>query len=187
MYLTVFTRLDYCFVVNQLARFMSNPDPSHVAAARRVLRYLVGTRSLGITYRRSGQDAVVTSVGGHVSSNTITASTDADHAGAKDRRSVSGWALILNGAVVTWSSKRQSVTAIASTDSEFYSVDISVYPGLCVSETHHGNVGVQANLSHTYLSGQQCMYLSGQGIWHVQQGETHRYSCLSDQGVVGVR
>jgi hypothetical protein len=58
MYLTVFTRLDCCFAVNQLARFMSNPGPSHVAAARRVLRYLAGTRSLGITYRRSGQDTI---------------------------------------------------------------------------------------------------------------------------------
>ena len=50
IYLTAFIRLDCCFAVNQMARFMSNPGPSHVAAARRVLRYLAGTRSLGITY-----------------------------------------------------------------------------------------------------------------------------------------
>jgi hypothetical protein len=122
MYLTVFTRLDCCYVVNQLARFMSKPDPSHVATTRRVLRYLAGTRSLGITYKRSGQDTAVTSVGGHVSSNTLTVSTDPDHAGAKDRRSVSGWTLMFNGTAVTWSSKRQSVTVISNTESEFYSV-----------------------------------------------------------------
>jgi hypothetical protein len=112
MYLTVFTRLDCCYEVNQLVRYMSNPGPSHVSAVRRVLRYFAGTRSLGITYKRSEQDATVTSVGGHVSSNTLTASADADHTGAKDRRSVSGWALMLNGAAVTWSSKRQPVTSI---------------------------------------------------------------------------
>ena len=78
MYLTVFTRLDCCFAVKQLARFMSNPGPSHVAAARRVLRSLAGTRSLGITYRRSGQDAAVSSVGGNVLSNTLTALEDED-------------------------------------------------------------------------------------------------------------
>ena len=122
MYLTVFTRLDWCFVVNQLTKFMSNPGSSHIATARRVLRYLAGTRALGITYRRSGQDASVTSVGDTVQSNTLTASADAHHAGAKDRRSVSGWALMLNGAAVTWSSKRQPVTAISSTESEFYSL-----------------------------------------------------------------
>ena len=30
------------FSVNQCARFMSNPGPSHIAAAKRVLRYLAG-------------------------------------------------------------------------------------------------------------------------------------------------
>jgi hypothetical protein len=53
---------------------------------------------------------------GHTIPNHITASADADHAGGKDRRSVSGWAVMLNGAMVTWSSKRQPVTAISSTE-----------------------------------------------------------------------
>jgi hypothetical protein len=99
-----------------------NPGPTHITAARRVLRYLVGTRSLGITYRRDGQDDAIKSIYGSLEHNTLSASADADHAGAKDRRSVSGWALMLNGDAVTWSSKRQPVTAISSTESEFYSV-----------------------------------------------------------------
>ena len=51
MYLTCFTRGDCSFAVNQCARFMSNLGPTHIAAAKRILRYLAGTRSLGITYR----------------------------------------------------------------------------------------------------------------------------------------
>ena len=39
-----------------------------------------------------------------------------------------------------------------------------MYPGLSVSETHHGNAGVQTNQFHTYHSGQQCMHLSSQGL-----------------------
>ena len=54
--------------------------------------------------------------------NQLSASTDADHAGADDRRSVSGWASMLAGAMIAWSSKRQPVTAISSIESEFYSV-----------------------------------------------------------------
>jgi hypothetical protein len=54
--------------------------------------------------------------------NQLTASEDADHAGADDRRSVSGWAVMLGGAMITWASKRQPVTAISSTESVFYSV-----------------------------------------------------------------
>ena len=110
MYLSVFTRGDISFSVNQCARFMNNPGPSHVTAAKRILRYLAGTTDLGITYHRqtANQEA-----------NTLTASADADHAGADDRRSVSGWAVMLNGAMISWASKR---TAISSTESEFYAV-----------------------------------------------------------------
>jgi hypothetical protein len=122
MYLTTFTRGDCSFAVNQCARFMTNPGPTHIAAAKRILRYLAGTRSLGITYRRNAADTGLESVGLKVAPNQLSASADADHAGADDRRSVSGWAVMLAGAMVTWASKRQPVTAISSTESEFYSV-----------------------------------------------------------------
>ena len=58
-------------------------------------------------------------MGKHVGANQIT---DADHAGAKDRRSISGYAIMLSGAMVMWTSNRQPVTAISSTEREFYSV-----------------------------------------------------------------
>ncbi len=82
----------------------------------------MGTRSLGITYRRDGLDEAIKSLHGSLECNTLSVSADADHVGVKDRHSVSGWTLILNGAVITWASKRQPVTAISSTESEFYSV-----------------------------------------------------------------
>jgi len=82
-----------------------------------VLRYLAGTRCLGITYRRSA--------GTEVNQLWATAaSADADYAGADDRRSVSGWAVLMAGAMVNWVSKRQPVAAISSTESEFYSMSL---------------------------------------------------------------
>ena len=113
MYLGVFTRGDCAFGINQCARFLNNPGPSHVAAAKRILRYIAGTTSLGLTYRRTDKAILA---------NVLSATADADHAGADDRRSVSGWAVMLNGAAISWASKRQPVTAISSTESEFYSV-----------------------------------------------------------------
>ena len=61
----------------------------------------------GITYRRDATDAAAAAMGKRVGPNQITASADADHAGAKDRRSVSGYAIMLAGAMVMWTSKRQ--------------------------------------------------------------------------------
>jgi len=54
--------------------------------------------------------------------NHLSASADTDDAGADDHKSVSGWAIMLAGAIIAGSSKRQPVTVITSTESEFYSV-----------------------------------------------------------------
>ena len=48
MYLTVMTRADCAVAVNQCARFLSNPAPSHVGTAKRILRYVAGTADQGL-------------------------------------------------------------------------------------------------------------------------------------------
>jgi len=114
MFLTKFTAGDCAFAVNQCERFMANPGTTHIAAIRRVLRYLAGTQHMGITYRRTDDDTA----------NQLYTTADADHAGADDRRSVSGWAVMLAGAMISRASKIQPVTAISGTESEFYSVSL---------------------------------------------------------------
>ena len=74
---------------------MPNPGPTHIAAAKCTLRYLAGTKSLGITYRRNASDASLESVGIGSTPHQLSASADADHAGADDRSSVIGWAVML--------------------------------------------------------------------------------------------
>ena len=50
-------------------------------------------------------DPSLLSVGLKTAPNQLSASADADHAGADDRRSVSGWAIMLAGAMIAWSSE----------------------------------------------------------------------------------
>ncbi|GKC28207.1 hypothetical protein Tco_1035501 [Tanacetum coccineum] len=51
---------------------------------------------------------------------SMTAYTDADHAGCQDtRRSTSGSAQFLGEKLVSWSSKKQNYTAISSTEAEY--------------------------------------------------------------------
>jgi len=97
---------------------MSNPGPTHIAAAKRIQRCLAGTQSLGITDKRDAMDPSRV----ETAPNQLSASADADRDGANDHRSVSGWAIMLAGAIIAWSFKCQPVTAISSTESEFYSV-----------------------------------------------------------------
>ncbi len=50
MFAACVTQPDIMCAVGQLSQFLSNPSSKHVAAAKRVLRYIKETLTLGITY-----------------------------------------------------------------------------------------------------------------------------------------
>jgi reverse transcriptase-like protein len=50
MYAAVATMPDIAFAVNRLASFTANPTMCHWTAAKHILRYLNGTKNVGITY-----------------------------------------------------------------------------------------------------------------------------------------
>jgi hypothetical protein len=106
MYLTA-TRLDLMYVVSLISRFMASPTELHLQAAKRVLRYLKGTVDLGVFYRKKGN-------------GELMAYTDSDYAGdVDDRKSTSGYVFLLSEGAVSWSSKKQPVVALSTTEAEF--------------------------------------------------------------------
>mmetsp|Transcript_62060 Transcript_62060/g.128458 ORF Transcript_62060/g.128458 Transcript_62060/m.128458 type:complete len:483 (-) Transcript_62060:314-1762(-) len=117
MYLACFTRPDIAYAVNQCAKHMSNPGPTHVNAAKRILKYLAGTKELGLKYSRTDDDS---------KGNVLTSYADSDHAGDPDsRRSVTGYVQLLNGAAVSWQSVRQQVVALSSAEAEYYAASVA--------------------------------------------------------------
>jgi hypothetical protein len=110
MYLTV-TRPDLMYVVCLIARYMANPREEHLLIAKRVLRYLRGTVELGIFYKRSSSLNMAAYLVGY---------TDSDYArDSDDRKSTSGYVFLLNGSAVCWSSRKQSIVALSSTEAEY--------------------------------------------------------------------
>lgn len=106
MYLTV-TRPDLTFVVCLASRYMENPTEAHFQVLKRVLRYVKGTTELGIMYKRGGNKG-------------FHAYTDSDYAGdLDDRKSTSGYVFMLAGGAVSWSSKKQSIVALSTTEAEY--------------------------------------------------------------------
>lgn len=55
MYLAVCTRPDIAYAVSYLSQFNCCYGMQHWTAAKRVLRYLQGTRSLGLKFRKTGR------------------------------------------------------------------------------------------------------------------------------------
>ena len=116
MYASCMTRPDIAYAVGLCARFMSNPGPTHMAAAKQILKYLKGTKTQGLTYRR--QQGKLT--------NTMVAYADSDHAACREtKRSVTGYVVLLNGAAVAWQSKRQLVTALSTAEAEYMAASIA--------------------------------------------------------------
>ena len=112
MWLSVCSRPDITFHVNQVARFCDDAGKEHVQAVKRIFRYLAGTRDLKLTY------------GG--SSLELMGFCDSDYAGCLDtRRSTAGIILMLNGGPVYWSSKRMKTVAQSSTEAEYMALALA--------------------------------------------------------------
>ena len=102
------TRPDIAYAVNYAAQFKNHPTTANCNAVRRILKYLRGTSNFRIP------------LGGHHSSNILTAYADADYAAAlDDRKSRSGYVIFFDGSPVSWASKKQPCVATSTTHSEY--------------------------------------------------------------------
>lgn len=106
MYITN-TRPDVQYAVSMLSRYMSKPTLMHLQAAKRVLRYLKGTMDFGLWYKKGGTGEVLVY-------------TDSDFAGDIDsRKSTSGYVFLLDNAAVAWTSKKQPIVTLSTTEAEY--------------------------------------------------------------------
>jgi len=120
MYAAVGTRPDIAFAINRLASFTANPTMCHWTAAKHVLRYLKGTKNMGIIYSKPESE-------GMTSQNNFTGYSDASFTNNYDRTSVSGYVFVSAGGAVTWGSKKQNIVSLSTTEAEY----------VCLSDTVH--------------------------------------------------
>ncbi|GIL57256.1 hypothetical protein Vafri_12510 [Volvox africanus] len=117
-YLATSTRPDISQALSFLARFMATPMKGHLNLALGVLRYLSGTRELGLRF--GGQDK-----------NRAEGFSDSDWAGdPMTRRSTSGYVFLLNGAAISWSSQLQRTVAASSVEAEYQATASAVREAL---------------------------------------------------------
>ncbi|GBE79025.1 hypothetical protein SCP_0202220 [Sparassis crispa] len=113
MYAAIATRPDIAHAVQRLSSFTANPGMAHWTAAKCVLRYLSGTRELGIIY---GPIADVKPE----DQSIFVGYSDADYANdIRDRKSISGYLFKLGNGTIMWSSKKQTTVASSTTEAEY--------------------------------------------------------------------
>nr|XP_016447620.1 PREDICTED: uncharacterized mitochondrial protein AtMg00810-like [Nicotiana tabacum]XP_033515290.1 secreted RxLR effector protein 161-like [Nicotiana tomentosiformis] len=91
IYLTL-TRPDISFSVGVISRFMHRPSKHHLRAAKRILRYVIGTTGFELCDWAGNLD---------------------------DRKSVSGNFFTLSSAAITWSSKKQPTIVLSFSEVEY--------------------------------------------------------------------
>jgi hypothetical protein len=77
---------------------------------KRILRYLAGTKNLGITYSK-------TSTNPH--ENSFFGFADAAFANHDDHKSTSGSVFMAAGGAITWKSKKQTTITLSSTEAKY--------------------------------------------------------------------
>jgi hypothetical protein len=109
VYLSTMTRPDMAFAVQALGKHMAATGPEHVKAAKRALRYVKGTRELGLRF--GGEKDFPTEIIGRADSDW---GADVD-----TRRSITGYVFTVGGGVISYNSKRQPTVALSSTEAEY--------------------------------------------------------------------
>ena len=105
MYAATGTHPDISFAVSILARFMSDPHSVHWDTAKHVLCYLKGTKNLRLTFG--------------LNKNGLIGYTDADWASQAHRHSISGSVFLVSGGAISWSSRKQPIIALSTTEAEY--------------------------------------------------------------------
>ena len=105
MYLSVMTHPDITFAITTSSQFLESPTTTHLIAVKRVICYLKGTKHLRLI------------LGGH--EINLSGYSDADWASQLHRHSISGFAFFLGCGAISWSSKKQPIVTLSSTESEY--------------------------------------------------------------------
>ena len=107
-YVAVWTRPDIVWVVNKLCKFMANPGLPHIAALKRLLRYLAGTKDVGLLYKRQ------------LGMPLLKGYTDSSHADCVDTsRSTVAFNMFLWGNPVSWYSHLDTKVTTCTNHAEY--------------------------------------------------------------------
>ena len=111
LYLANATRPDIAHAVAKLSQRVASPTKADWIQGKRILRYLKGTKHLGLHYQHSSKSSQ--------RGQGLEAYADASYGAEAGRKSTSGVLTYIDGNLVTWSSKKQSIVAQSTVEAEY--------------------------------------------------------------------
>ena len=156
------TRPDLAFSVGMLSRYMHQPKTSHGAALKQVLRYLRGTLSLGLVYRRKEKTELI---GYSDSSHNI----DED-----DGRSTTGHMFYLNECPITWCSQKQETVALSSCEAEFMAATEGAKQAIWLQELLEEVTEIGSKPVELRLDNKSAIALTKNPVFHGRSKHIHK-------------
>ena len=139
LYAAIATRPDIAQAVGAVSKFNSCPTQTHLTAVKRILRYLKGTIDLGLMYKQTDDNCLITT----------------------------GNLFMMSGGAISWLSRKQPAVALSTTEAEYVALstaaqeavwlrrllsDIKATPGAptIINEDNQGTIAIAGNtVSHS--------------------------------------
>ncbi|GFU59006.1 retrovirus-related Pol polyprotein from transposon TNT 1-94 [Trichonephila clavipes] len=102
------TRPDISFVISYLSQFNHNPEKRHYNLAKRVLRYLMGSKNKKLFYENEF--------------GILNASSDASWGKAENGKSFSGGVVLLGNSLILWKCRKQKSVSLSTCEAELFSI-----------------------------------------------------------------
>jgi Reverse transcriptase (RNA-dependent DNA polymerase)/Retrotransposon gag protein/Integrase core domain/Chromo (CHRromatin Organisation MOdifier) domain/GAG-pre-integrase domain len=156
MFLMTTTRPDIAIAISILSKFSEDPNDSHLQAAKRILRYLKGTRNYKLYL---GKNTEI----------TLKGYSDANYANDIDtRKSTTGYLFYFCGGVISWSSKRQPTVALSTTEAEYMALTHTAREAIWLRTLLH-ELGYSQTIATTiYEDNQSCIKLAKNPVHHAE-------------------
>ena len=117
LWATIVSRPDTAYVVGVLSQFIQNPGPVHWEGVKRVITHLGSMRDLWLTF--GGNKDIL-----------LEGYSDLDWASHTHRHLISSYLFNYRWGMVSWSSKKQNIIALSSTEAEY------------IAQTHAAKEGI---------------------------------------------
>jgi hypothetical protein len=154
MYCAVATRPDIAFAASLLSQFLENPGRIHWEGVKRIFRYLAGTRDWRLVYGTETRG--------------LEGYTDADGSTQARRHAISGYAFLIDGGAISWSSKKQELVTLSTAESEYVAATYAAKEAIWLRR-FIGEVFRPLNYPiPLYCDNQAAIALTGDGSYHAR-------------------
>jgi hypothetical protein len=135
---------------------MEAPREDHLAAVKRILRYVAGMKDRGIFYTKHTEGR-----------RTLVRYTNADMAGDIDtRKSTNGVLFFFGGNPVTWQSTKQRIMAMSSCEAEYIAAAAGARQGVWLTQLVGDLTGEEAGAPELCINNQLTIALCKNPLFH---------------------